>query len=495
MAIYHLSAKIISRGKGKSAVAAAAYRAGEKITNEYDGITHDYTKKGGVLHSEILLPENAPPEFSDRYTLWNSVEKIEKAANSQLAREIEISLPRELTAGQNLALAREFVKSTFVDKGMCADLCVHDKNDGNPHAHVLLTTRPFNESKTWGVKERKDYAVDEYGNRIPLIDPATGLQKVDSRNRKQWKRICVEVNDWNNRGNVELWRKAWGNICNEYLARNYVESRVDHRSYERQSIEQIPTVHLGIAATQMEKHGIKTERGNINRAIAVINKKSRQLWNEIVGLKDKLKEAFAPAAPPTLAAMLQSILESGDLHQNYGKIRDLNMAAHVLGFMQKHGISKNSELRDKVSEIHNQYNNLRENLRFYDRRSHTLKEHIRQGEYYQEHRNLYAIYQQIKPKKQLKFFEENRAGLKLFEAAQRYFKEHYIKPDFSIRAWKSELEKLAIERGKVYREYAPLKEQFDRAYSIQRSAELLVRDLSRQPLQRDKDAISRRWDR
>jgi ATP-dependent exoDNAse (exonuclease V) alpha subunit len=137
LAIYHLSIKIITRGEGKSAVAAAAYRAAAQITNEYDGLIHDYTKKSGVVHTEILLPDHAPAEYADRAVLWNAVEKIEKQCNSQLAREIEIALPVELTAEQNISLVRRFVNEQFVTAGMCADICVHDKNEGNPHAHIM----------------------------------------------------------------------------------------------------------------------------------------------------------------------------------------------------------------------------------------------------------------------------------------------------------------------------------------------------------------------
>ena len=143
MAIYHLCIKIISRGKGKSAVAASAYRSGEKIKNEYDGIVHDFTRKGGIAHTEILLPQNAPQEFLDRGTLWNSVEKIEKSKNSQLAREIEVALPKESDREKQIELVREYVKENFVKEGMCADIALHDKNDGNPHCHILLTMRPL----------------------------------------------------------------------------------------------------------------------------------------------------------------------------------------------------------------------------------------------------------------------------------------------------------------------------------------------------------------
>jgi len=187
MAIYHLSMQIISRGKGRSAVAAAAYRAGEKLTNEYDGVVHDYTSKGGVLHNEILLPEHVPADFNDRYILWNSVEKIEKATNSQLAREIDIALPKELSFENNLMLVREYCKANFIDKGMIVDFAIHDERKGNDniHAHIMLTTRPLKINGQWGDKEKKDYAKDENGERIPVIDPNTGLQKVDTRNRKQ----------------------------------------------------------------------------------------------------------------------------------------------------------------------------------------------------------------------------------------------------------------------------------------------------------------------
>ncbi len=154
IAIYHCSIKIISRGKGKSAVAAAAYRAGEKLSNDFDGETHDYTHKGGVVHTEILLPDNAPAAFSDRAVLWNAVEKIEKAKNAQLAREIEIALPRELTREQGISLVREYVKEQFVNAGMCADFAIHDTGGGNPHAHIMLTMRPSSRA-AHGARSRK----------------------------------------------------------------------------------------------------------------------------------------------------------------------------------------------------------------------------------------------------------------------------------------------------------------------------------------------------
>ena len=133
-------------------MAAAAYRSGEKLVNEWDGLTHDYTRKGGVVHTEIMLPAHAPPEFQDRSTLWNAVEQIEKSSTAQLAREIEVALPVELSRAEQLALVRAFVKDNFVDAGMCADFAIHDKGTGNPHAHIMLTIRPIKENGEWGPK-------------------------------------------------------------------------------------------------------------------------------------------------------------------------------------------------------------------------------------------------------------------------------------------------------------------------------------------------------
>jgi ATP-dependent exoDNAse (exonuclease V) alpha subunit len=179
MAIYHYSIKIISRGKGQSAVAAAAYRAGEEITSDYDGLTHDYTHKNGVVHTEILLPGNAPNEYADRAKLWNAVEMAEKNRNAQLAREVEIALPIELTQEQNLDLAREYVLDNFVSAGMCADICIHDKGDGNPHAHIMLTMRPLDESGEWIGKQRKEYILGTYGAKI--YDPKKRTVQMPNR--------------------------------------------------------------------------------------------------------------------------------------------------------------------------------------------------------------------------------------------------------------------------------------------------------------------------
>lgn len=268
MAIYHCSIKIIGRSGGKSAVASSAYRSGEKLMDDRTGLIHDFTKKRGVVFTEVSLPAHAPPEYTDRNVLWNAVEKEEKKSNAQLAREIEVALPKEISRECQIEIVRRYVQDNFVSAGMCADWALHDKADGNPHAHIMLTMRGIKPDGTWAQKEKKIYALDEAGNRIPIIDPATGEQKLGKRNEKLWKRITVEPNDWNDHSKAEIWRKSWADICNEYLS---LEQQIDHRSYKRQELDLEPTIHEGYRARKMEKAGFVSNRCEYNRIVRKLN--------------------------------------------------------------------------------------------------------------------------------------------------------------------------------------------------------------------------------
>lgn len=294
MAIYHCSVKNISRSGGKSAVASASYRAGEKLEDRETGLTHDYTHKTEVAYSEIILCENAPREYQDRETLWNAVEEVEKQSNARLAREWEVALPHELTLEQSKELVRGYAQS-LADEGMCVDVNIHWK-EGNHHAHIMGTTRPIKENGEWGQKEKKAYKLDENGQKIPQIDPQTGEQKIGARGRKMWQRETVEANDWNKTEKVEEWRERWAEHCNRYLEK---EQQIDHRSFERQGIERIPTIHEGYVARQMEEKGQTAERCEINRDINAANTQLSALEHQqnlftrlLEQLKERVKEAL-----------------------------------------------------------------------------------------------------------------------------------------------------------------------------------------------------------
>ncbi|MBA4009002.1 MAG: Ti-type conjugative transfer relaxase TraA [Hyphomonas sp.] len=234
MAIYHLSVKVISRSAGRSAVAAAAYRSAGRLLDERIDRTHDFTNKGGVVHSEVLLPEGAPEHLSDRERLWNAVEASEKRKDAQLSREVEFAIPRELNKEQGIALARDFVQTEFVERGMIADLNVHwDVGaDGlaKPHAHIMLTMREVD--------------ADGFG---------------------------AKVRDWNRTELVEQWRERWADHVNQRLAELDIDARIDHRSLEAQGIGLEPQDKIGPAASRMEGRGLEAERIEEHRAIAERN--------------------------------------------------------------------------------------------------------------------------------------------------------------------------------------------------------------------------------
>lgn len=265
MAIYHCSIKIGSRAKGQSAVAASAYRSGEKLTDKETGLISDYTRKSGIVFSEIALCKNAPSEYSNRENLWNAVHSIEKNKNAQLWREFEVALPKELNRDEQIETVRDFV-SKLTEQGMCIDWALHDKGDGNPHAHIMSTMRSIEPNGKWSPKSRKVYDLDEKGERI--------FQKVDKTGRKQYKNHKEDYNDWNAKERVEEWRSAWAECCNARLAER---ERIDHRSFDRQGINQIPTVHEGFVARKLVKDGKSSDRVQLNNDIRQKNKKLLQL--------------------------------------------------------------------------------------------------------------------------------------------------------------------------------------------------------------------------
>ena len=469
MAIYHLCIKIISRGKGKSAVAASAYRSGEKIKNEYDGIVHDFTRKGGIAHTEIILPQNAPQEFSDRGILWNSVEKIEKSKNSQLAREIEIALPKELNREKQIELIREYVEENFVKVGMCADIALHDKNDGNPHCHILLTMRPLNEDTTWGAKSKKEYILDENGEKV----------KLKNGNYKTRK---INTTDWNEQDKAEEWRKAWADITNKYLEENSIQDKVDHRSYQRQGIEQIPTIHLGVSATQMEKKGIVTDRGNINREIkqqnAILREISRRIkallnWIRGIGKEEKIENENTKSTLP-LKENLQSIFENL-IRKNTDKINtDLEKYIESYQLLKEKNITSLSELKENIVILRDKNYKTTRALKDTEKKIDEKTQLIDQSEKYLKYKDTYKAYIKTKKSRQDTFYNEYTAEIILFESAKKYLKEHLGESKtLNISKWKSELATLKKEKNSLYNKILEMREEVEQAEKVKTCIEQL----------------------
>ena len=418
------------------------------------------------------MPQNAPKEFSDRGTLWNSVEKIEKSKNSQLAREIEVALPKELDREKQINLVRDYVKENFVKVGMCADIALHDKNDENPHAHILLTMRPLNEDKTWGAKSKKEYILDENGEKVKLKNGNYKTRKINTV-------------DWNEQDKAEHWRKAWADITNKYLEENSIQDKVDHRSYQRQGIEQIPTIHLGVSATQMEKKGIATDRGNINREIRKQNRllqeiklRIKALLNWIRGIgkeekaeTDKLKSTLPPKE--NLLSVFENLIrKNADNHNT-----DLEKYIESYQFLKEKNIISLSELKESIVTLRDKNYKTTRAIKDTEKKIDGKVQLIDQAEKYLKHKDTYKAYTKLKKNKQDTFYNEHTTELILFESAKKYLKEHLGESKtLNISKWKSEVITLRKEKDSLYSQVIDIRKEVEQAESVRNCIDKLQQE-------------------
>ena len=337
MAIYHLEAKVISRGAGRSAVAAAAYMSCSKILNDYDGVLHDFTRKRGLVWAQTFLPENAPPEWADRIALWNAVEEAEKTKDSRLAREFVAALPIEMEKEQWIELLTEFIQTQFVSEGMCADAAIHDTDGHNPHAHILLTVRPLNSDGTWQYKTQKEYicvrgkeersfTAEEFkaaqaegwekqyqyrvGRKKMYLPPsrAEGLERLSKTPRStRFGRQNPISARWNSDEQLLLWREAWADTVNRHLERMGEIARIDHRSHSARGLPELPTVHEGVTARTMERRGYTADRCELNRRIKSDNAFLRELRRQMERIAKAVLDTI-PAIAKALETLRQKLL-------------------------------------------------------------------------------------------------------------------------------------------------------------------------------------------
>ncbi|MBE6922035.1 MAG: mobilization protein [Ruminococcaceae bacterium] len=331
MAIYHLEAKVISRGSGRSAVAAAAYMSCSQILNDYDGVQHDYTRKQGLVWQQIFLPEYAPAEWLDRGALWNAVEENEKTKDSRLAREFVVALPIEMGKADWQKLLTEFIQDNFVADGMCADVCIHDTDGHNPHAHIMVTVRPLAENGQWQYKTEKEYLCVRDGEEMgftgaefkqaqregwekqyqykvgrkkeymtPSAAEAAGYERASKTPKStRFGRQNPIAARWNSDEQLVLWRSAWADVTNRYLERVGAEARIDHRSHADRGFLEQPTIHEGVTARAMEQQGFIADRCELNRQIKADNKLLRELRSAF----EKIAKAVKNTVPAIAEAM------------------------------------------------------------------------------------------------------------------------------------------------------------------------------------------------
>ena len=382
MAIYHMQAKVVSRGSGRSAVAASAYMSCSRIYNDYDGIQHDYTRKHGLIYQEVMLPPMAPPKWKNREQLWNAVEAAEKTKDSQLAREFVVALPIELDKDSNISLLQNFIQKNFVDMGMCADFAIHDTDGHNPHAHILLTVRPLNENGTWQYKTEKEYlcikdgeekgfTASEFkdaqkegwekqyrykaGKKKVYLTPSAaqekGYERIDKHPKStRYGRQNPISEQWNSEEQLCLWRANWADAVNKMLALNQINAAIDHRSFAAQGITEQPTIHEGYIAQNMEKKGMIADRCEINRRVRADNRILRELKTQIKKLVQAVEKSI-PVIAETLEAIRNHMIftQYHLLHNEMQKEVIHDWMQHFRPILNKYDTIK-KKLKAKVTE-------------------------------------------------------------------------------------------------------------------------------------------------
>ena len=368
---------MVSRGAGRSAVAASAYLSCSRMLNEYDGVQHDYTRKQGLAWQAVFLPPMALPEWQDREKLWIAVEEAEKTKDSRLAREFVAALPVELSRQQQIALLQNFIREQFVAEGMCADVAIHDTDGHNPHAHILLTVRPLTETGAWQYKTEKEYLCIKDGEERGFTAAefksaqAEGWEKqyqykVDKKkvymapsqaekygygraskypkSTKYGRQNPISAR-WNSEEQLLAWREAWATAANRCLELAGHDSRIDHRSHAERGLEERPTIHEGVVARAMEKKGIIFDRCELNRQIKADNALLRELRGQVKKLAQTVKNTI-----PALAEAMENLR------------KNLLLFCYQLGYLRKGKERLNASLNTLRPAL-TQYNQLAKDIR------------------------------------------------------------------------------------------------------------------------------------
>ena len=479
MALYHFHADLIHRSKGQAVVAAAAYRAGEKLYDEYYGNDADYTKKGGVVYTEIFLPSQAPAKYKGRTTLWNAVEKAEKHPKAQLAYSYDIALQNELTLEENIALARRFVQEQFVAKGMIADFAVHapDKDVPNPHFHVLCPIRPVLENGQWGEKQNREYVLDEQGNRVR-----------DESGAYVFK--AVPTTDWGQKETLAIWREEWANYVNRAFEEKGLSCRIDHRSNAERGMDELPTVHEGPAVRAMEAKGIVTEKGELNRIIRKLNaslreirKKLRSVLDWLSEIKEKMQEPQQPGLGQLVALYLSK--RNAGAWSSAGKLSNLKKTSDIVNYLTENGIRTVEELHERADEAYRAASDL--NAQVKDVKAHikAFDDQIQLSLYLTEYKPVIDKLNSFHFKgRREKFKQEHEKEISFYYMAARKLKGHLDKEmnlsASTVAAWKKQRTKLAQQVSELTAQHSAIYAEQKKLLDIQRIVDNTLHEWERE---------------
>ena len=445
-------------------MASAAYRAGEKLHSEYYGEDSDYTNKGGVIYTEIFLPPHAPREYADRETLWNAVEKVEKGKKAQLAYSFDISFQNEFSQEENIALARQFLTEHFVSRGMVVDFAVHEpeREEGginNPHFHFLCPIRPIEQNGKWGLKQKREYVLNEHGNRIP-----------DGKGDYVFN--AVPITDWGAADTLEFWREQWAVMCNAKFEEKGLDVRIDHRSYERQGIELLPTVHEGPTVRAMEKKGINTEKGEFNRWIKATNAFIRNLRKNLSALLETIKEIKAeldkPQSDPVIIPLQRYFdMRNAKAYSQKAKVSNLKELNAMVNYLKASEIYTIEDLERSVSMLRDTVDELKVTM---DKETTRMKEIRKMPECASILKELKPIVdglQKIKfDKAKAKYKAEHEKEFKQYYAVRRKLLE--VCPDGKYDQKHLDKEYAALEQAhaETYAKFKAIREEYQQIHHI-----------------------------
>lgn len=405
-----------------------------------------------------------PKEYADRETLWNAVEKVERGKKAQLAYSFDIAFQNEFTQEENIALAKQFLTEHFVSRGMIVDFAVHEpeKEEGginNPHFHFLCPIRPIEPNGKWGYKQRREYVLDENGNRIP-----------DGKGDHVFN--AVPTTDWGSADTLEFWREQWAKMCNAKFEEKGLGVRIDHRSYERQGVELLPTIHEGPTVRAMEKKGIKTEKGDFNRWIKSTNAFIRNLRNSIAALLEAIKEIKAEMKQPQAESVIIPLTRYFDMrnakaYSQKAKVSNLKEFNKLSNYLLANKIYTIEDLEARVEAMRNEVDELKATL---DNETQRMREIRKMPEYLGAFKQLKPIFdnmQKIKfAKAKEKYKAEHAAELRQFYAARRKIMDEFPDGKYDSHVLDKEYAELEQQHEKTYAKFKVIREEKQQLWDI-----------------------------
>ena len=489
----HTHVDIVTRSSGGRVVAKAAYNARDRLRDERYGKLEDYTKRHDLVFSKIFLPEHIPKEFSNREYLWNEVEKIEKSKNSQLARNLLFTLPRELNEEDRIKLISEFIEENFTSKGMIADCNIHNPlasdNEEQPHVHILLTLREIDSEGKWKPKCRKEYILDENGEKI----------KLKSGNYKSRK---VNLNDWNEPDKAKEWREDFSKKANEYLEKNGINKRIDPRTFEEQGREELPQIHLGTSSYQMEKKGIATERGNHNRKIIAFNLEFKKLKEELSKLtswigslvgklqskydeyKQEKKDELENKAE--LFNLYEYISIYHDLQgekaralkpyaSNKKMAADLRRFSKAIYYLRDNKLQTIADLQEKIGTLQAENKNINQEVKVKSKRIENLNKCFTYADIIKDNK---ATYEEWNNKTLFKdsFYNSHKEEIDKYKRARKMIEQFTGSSAIKSKDWQKEMKTLEDEITKLNKHSQAIKEEYENINHIKYAVKIVNDD-------------------